>query len=295
MKYLLLNHTNKFEIAGNVISILAPLNFEEQSFYQVDIESTDLAGASIVVSITITIVDVYDVPDHVFFSTAPENVAINTTVIVHDEDANDNHTFKTVGRSQYFRVDHHGVVYTSVLLDFEHLSQLILNVVVTDNGNLNKIESIVIQLIDVYDVPDHVFFSTAPENVAINTTVIVHDEDANDNHTFKTVGRSQYFRVDHHGVVYTSVLLDFEHLSQLILNVVVTDNGNLNKIESIVIQLIDVNEAPYGIILSDYVVAENQPAGVSVATITVEDQDYNETFSCQLTQPLPSYFEVTHN
>ena len=209
-EYLLLNHIDKFYIVGNVISTLAPLNFEEQSLYLVDIESTDSAGASIVVSITITVVDVNDAPDHVFFSTAPlvaENVAINTTV----------------GR------------------------------------------------------------------------LVVHDEDTNDNHTFTTIGRSQYFTVDHHGVVYTSVLLDFEQLSQLTLDVVATDNGNLNKIESIVVQLMDVNEAPYGITLSDYVVAENQPAGVSVATITVEDQDYNETFSCQLTQPPPSYFEVTHN
>jgi len=206
-RYLLLNHTEKFNIEGDVISTLAVLNFEEKSLYQVDIESTDLAGASIVVVITITVVDTNDVPDHIFFSAAP----------------------------------------------------------------------------------------LVPENVAINTIVgrlIVHDEDANDSHTFTTVQRSQYFRIDHHGVVYTSVLLDFEQSSQLILDVVATDNGNLNKIENIVVQLIDVNEAPYGIILSDYDVVENQPAGVTVTTITVEDQDYNETFSCQLTQPPPFYFEI---
>ena len=40
-EYLLLNHTDKFTIAGNVISTLAVLNFEEQSLYQVDIESTE--------------------------------------------------------------------------------------------------------------------------------------------------------------------------------------------------------------------------------------------------------------
>ena len=209
-EYLLLNHTDKFTIAGNVISTLAALNFEEQSLYQVDIESTDSAGASIVVTITITVVDTNDAPDYIFFSTVP----------------------------------------------------------------------------------------LVPENVTINTTVgqlMVHDEDANDNHTFTTVGRSQYFRIDHRGIVYTSALFDFEQSSELVLDVVAIDNGNLNSIESLVVQVVDVNEAPYEIILSDYEVAENLPAGITVATITVEDQDYNETFSCQLIQPSPFFFKVIQN
>ena len=209
-EYLLLNYTDKFTIEGNVISTLVPLNFEEQSHYQVDIQSTDLAGASIIVSTTVTVVDANDAPDHIFFSTA----------------------------------------------------------------------------------------ILAPENVALNTTIgrlLVHDEDNNDTHTFTAVGSSPHFWIDQHGIVYTAMLFDFEQSSEIILDVVATDNGNLKHLESIVVQVIDVNEAPYDIHLSNYDATENQPVGILVATIAVKDQDRNETFTCQLTQPSPFYFEVTQN
>ena len=74
-----------------------------------------------------------------------------------------------------------------------------------------------------------------------------------------------------------------------------TDSGNLKSIKSLLIFVTDVNEAPYSIMLSSYQIPENQPANKIVATITVEDQDYNETFSCQLTQPSPFYFSLTAN
>ena len=208
--YNLYSYTDKFVITKNIISLVLPLNFEKQSLFQVEIESTDLAGASVTESHDITVIDVNDAPSDIFFVDAPtteENVPINTVI-----------------------------------------------------GRLN-----------------------------------VSDEDENDSHTFALVGRSEYCTVDEQGIVYTSGHLDYEQASELTINVVVTDSSNQKAFKSLVISVTDKNEAPYRIILSDDKIAENKPAGKTVSTIVVEDQDFNETFICQLIQRPPFYIEMINN
>ena len=200
------NLTDKFTITGNVISLLSPLNFEEQSTYQVEIKSTDLGGASITENHVINVVDVNDTPNYIFFVDAPviqEDAAINTML-----------------------------------------------------GRLN-----------------------------------VSDEDEEDSHTFAVVDQSDYLTVDQEGFVYN---LDYEG-AELTLDVMVTDGRNAKNFKSLEIFVTNVNEAPYRITLSDCIIPENIPAGRTAAKVIVEDQDFNETFFCQLSQSSPPYFKIVNN
>ncbi|MBE3117768.1 MAG: cadherin domain-containing protein, partial [Candidatus Atribacteria bacterium] len=84
--------------------------------------------------------------------------------------------------------------------------------------------------------------------------------------------------------VANSAALNFEAMPSFALTVQVTDNGTpaLSDTGTVTINLTNVNESPTDIALSSNSVAENQPVGTTVGSLSTTDPDAGNTFTYDL-------------
>ena len=303
---LLDNSNGLFGIEGLVLVVTGAVNFEQHSSHGITVECADKGQLVYTKVFNVNVLDINDAPTGIesnsgLFEVA-ENMPPSTRVAnldTIDEDVADNFTYIILDNTDKFSISENEL-QTLISLNFEEQSLYQVSIQSVDSGGESITMTVSIEVTDVNDAPSDIFFVTAPvvpEDVAINTTIgrlEVSDEDIADTHIFETSGVSDEFWVDGQGVVYTISTLDYEESPSLLLDVVAYDSGSLNRLETLTIIVRDVNEAPHDITLSTYKTAENQPADMVVATVTVVDQDYNETFHCQLTQPSPYYFEMVN-
>lgn len=122
------------------------------------------------------------------------------------------------------------------------------------------------------------------ENEPAGTTVgtlTATDPDVGDTVTYTLVtgvgdADNAAFAID--GTTLTSAeSFDFEAKSSYSVRVRATDAGGAFFEKSFTITVVDVNEAPSGITLSGTSVAENQPAGTVVGTLSATDPDAGQT------------------
>jgi autotransporter-associated beta strand protein len=89
------------------------------------------------------------------------------------------------------------------------------------------------------------------------------------------------FTIDADGL-RTNGALDFETRSQYSVRIRSTDADGLFTEDAFTITLTNVNDAPTDVTLSSSSVAENQPAGTAIGTLTSSDPDAGDTFSYTL-------------
>jgi len=295
-----------FVLDGLSLVVFGSLNYEREQLHTISLECADKGQLTYTKIFNITVINVNDAPtdlDSVGGFDVNENMPANTQfaeLTTTDEDYRDSFTYILHNHTNRFSIIGSEMT-TLVSLNFEEQTIYPVDIQSIDSRGASITVTHNIKVIDVNDAPSNIFFVTAPvvaENATINTTVGrlgVSDEDVGDSHTFATAGVSENFRVDEQGVIYTSAPLNFEDASILTVDVVATDVGGLNKIQTLTVAVSDINEAPYDIILSADETEENQPPGMFVAAINVEDQDFNESFQCQLIQSSPYYFEILVN
>jgi len=304
---LLDNSNGRFGMDGLTIRVAGDINYEEHSSHSITIECADKGQLVYTKVFSIAVMNTNDAPTDILSDTGRyevnENMPSSTRVAflnTIDEDQGDTFTYLILNGTNKFIISGNELL-TTTSLNYEEESSYQIFVQSIDFSGESVTVIVTIEVMDVNDAPSDVYFIIAPiipENATINTTVGrlgVNDEDSGDSHTFATSGISTTFRVDQQGIVYTIASLDFEESSELLLDVVAYDSGSLNKLKTVMITVSDVNEAPHDIMLSTYETAENQPAGIVVAMIAVEDQDFNDTFHCQLIQPPPYYFGIVEN
>ena len=301
---LLDNSNGRFAMNGLNLVVAGPINYEVRSSHGITMECADKGQLVYTKVFSITVVDTNDAPTGIESDNGryevDENMPSSTRVALLstiDEDRRDTFTYLVLNGTDKFTISGNQLLTTTSLnYEEESLYQVIIQSIDYIGESISVLVNI--QVMDVNDAPSDVYFIIAPivpENASVNTTVGrlgVDDEDTWDSHTFATSGTSSTFRVDQQGMVYTMTSMDFEVSPELLLDVVAYDSGNLNKLKTVTIIVSDVNEAPHDIMLSTYETAENQPADVVVAMVTIEDQDFNETFHCQLIQPAPFYFGI---
>ena len=304
---LLDNSNGRFAINELTLIVAGHINYEEVSSHTITVECADKGQLVYIKVFSINVMDANDAPTGIESESGryevDENMPPSTRVVTLstvDEDVADTFTYLVLNGTDKFTISGNELL-TTTLLNYEEESSYQIIIQSVDFRGESISEVVNIQVMDINDAPSDVYFiidPVVPENTSINTTIgrlSVDDEDIGDSHTFATSGTSSTFRVDQQGWVYTIALMDFEALPKLYLDVVAYDSGNLNKLKTVTIIVSDVNEPPHDIMLSVYETAENQPADAEVAMVTVEDQDFNETFHCQLIQPFPFYFQIVQN
>jgi murein DD-endopeptidase MepM/ murein hydrolase activator NlpD len=227
-----------------------------------------------------------------------ENVPIGTQVAAIstvDADIGDVHTYTLVsgtGSSDNAAFSISGSrLLTAVPLDFETKNSYSIRLRTTDNGGASFEKPFTITVIDVNDPPTSLSLSAATisENMPPDTTIGIFsttDQDHGDTHTYALVsgtGSSDNGLYSISGnTLKTKAAFDFESKPLHSIRVRVTDKGGLWFEQVFNIQIIDVNEAPSNITLSNSRVVEKMPVGTLVGLLSAVDPDASDSHTFSL-------------
>jgi hypothetical protein len=285
----------KFQIVAGVLQTAQSLDFEATPTLSVRIRTTDNGGLFFEKQFTITVTNVNEAPTDILLSNAgvAENQPAGTMVgslSDVDPDAGDSATFTLVAGAgstdnASFQISG-GTLQTNAVFDFETKSSYSIRVRVTDGGGLFFEKQFTISVTDVEEAPTDIVLTNASvaENLPVNTTVgslSAVDQDAGETYTFSLVagaGSTDNASFNISGSsLRTSASFDFETKSSYSVRVRVDDGRGGTFEKAFTITVTDANDAPTDIALSNASVAENQPSGTPVGTLSDTDQDVADT------------------
>lgn len=286
-----------FSIVGNQLYSEKVFQYELQQIYNIRIRVTDKDALTFDKALEINIIDENDPPVNLALSsnTIEENAAIGTQIgffTNEDPDLNETHVYQLVSGAgdqdnAFFEIDD-DILRNAVVFNYEdpnHGPEYSIRVRVTDKGGLYTEEEFQILVLDVNEPPTALLLDgqSIAENESIGSligTFSTQDEDINDTHTYSLVSGSasednQFFSIVD-DKLFSNVVFDYETKNQYSIRVRVSDKGGLFLDEIFEIQIIDVNEAPTTIFLSNTSIEENQPIGTLVGLFTNDDPDLDE-------------------
>ena len=307
----------RFELVGNELRVAdaSLIDFESATSHAINVRVTDAAGLFYNEAFTIDVTDVNEAPTSVALSSgtiaedAANGTVVGTLLNVMDQDVGDTHTFGLVddaaGRFQL--VGDELRVADTGLLDFESAANHAVTVRVTDAGGLSYDRTFTINLTDTNEAPTDVALSanSIAEDAASGTFIgkvqDVVDPDAGDAHTFSLVddagGRFTLVAADGSILrVDQGVGFDFETDQSHDITVRVTDSGGLFLDKDFTIDVIDVNEAPTGVVLSASTIAEDAATDTVVGTLGgIIDPDAGDTHTFSLVNDAGGRFKLVGN
>ncbi|MRT93835.1 cadherin domain-containing protein [Ancylomarina sp. 16SWW S1-10-2] len=176
-------------------------------------------------------------------------------------------------------------------LDFETTTTYTLSVTVGDGKNTSSVQTV---SINVTDINDELPVITASQTfnideVAVNNasvgTVLATDDDAGTTFSSWTItagNTNSVFAVNESTGAITiadNTNLDFETTTTYTLSVTVGDGENTSSVQTVSVNVTDINEAPTGIQLSTNTISENSVIGIEVGMLTASDVDANQSFT----------------
>jgi hypothetical protein len=218
----------------------------------------------------------------------PENIAVGSLVAelaTVDPDAGDTHTYSviyTADAAHFNLVDNK--IYTAMTFDRETQQNYYFWVRTTDSGGLQYDEMFVITVLNVNEPPTDMTITNLviPENIAVGSLVAelaTVDPDAGDTHTYSviyTADAAHFNLVDNK--IYTAMTFDRETQQNYYFWVRTTDSGGLQYDEMFIITVLDINETPSVLNLSNSSVAGGLPIGTYVGTFSSVDPDAGDSF-----------------
>ncbi len=284
------NDNQFFRIKNNQLISNDVFNFEEKKTYQIRVEATDKDGLSTSESFEINIEDVNDNPSDIQLSSnlLPENSIGSYNVAeltVLDSDLNDSHTFSISNSSknkQSFTIENNQLLAVKPF-NFEEVSEVELILKVVDNNGASFEKNITIQITDQNDAPtqlsatNNVIAENLPAGMVIGY-LNVTDEDREDRHTFKLINVDEvgeFIRISG-GQMILRKSLNFEEIKNLKLVVEASDKGQQTITQNILLEVIDQNDAPTNLVLSNNTIDENVEQKTLIGTLEVEDEDIND-------------------
>ncbi|XP_004397918.1 PREDICTED: protocadherin gamma-A6, partial [Odobenus rosmarus divergens] len=262
-------------VSTGEISTSANLDYEDSSFYELDVEARDRPGLLDRAKVLITILDVNDNVPEVVVTSGSRSVAESTppgTVIalfqVYDRDSGLNGLVTcSISRSLPFEleksVDNYYQLLTSTVLDREQVSLYNITITATDKGipPLSTETLIYLNVEDINDnppaFPQSSYSVYIPENNprgASIFSVTAHDPDSRENarvtyslseDTLQGASLSSYVSVNSDtGILYALHSFDYEQFRDLQLRVTAHDSGDppLSSNVSLSIFILDQND-----------------------------------------------------
>ncbi|WP_236344901.1 cadherin domain-containing protein [Paenibacillus plantiphilus] len=289
-----------FTISGSDLVTSTTLDFETQPSYSIRVRVTDSASNTFDKEFTISVTNVNEAPTDIDLSndSVSENAPIGTTVgtwSATDEDAGDTFTYSLVagaGSTDNASFSITGnELKTGIALDYETKTSYSIRVRVTDDDGLSFEKVFAIAVIDGNDVPTDILLSASSvaENMVSGTTVgtlSTVDSNTGDTFTYSLVTgagdtNNASFQISG-GTLQTNAIFDYESTNSYSIRVRATDNGGLIVEKQFTITILDGNDAPTDITLSNSTVNENVASSTAVGTFTSADIDAGETFTYSL-------------
>lgn len=301
--------SSTFSISNDNAIVVASssLDYETRANYSLRLVATDSRGlASKPVTVQVRVRDVNERPmfaNALFTFSVDENLPASTRLVpslqASDPDGGDTIMYSITtesstvvlnGAPSTFGVDpSSGQLYQIADgLDFETNANYRLQVKATDKSGLSTTATVVINVNDINEAP--VLQSQQirlPEDYALQSEVgnrlsllVADPEMAYEVFSYSILAGNDMglFRINPTSGLVTLVKpLDYETSTQHTLLVSVTDHGGLSAQAQLLVQVLDVNEAPV-VNTFNFTVSENLPQGTFVGTpINASDVDYGTT------------------
>ena len=293
------NNNNLFTLTGNQLRTNSVLNYEQQSVYFVYVQSNDGNGGVYVKQFQINVKDSNDAPTNITLSNASitENKPVGSyvgTLISTDPDESNTFSYSLVtglgstnNSSFFIRNDS---LFSATTLNYELTANLSIRVSTTDNSMASYQKVFSISVIDSNDLPTDVNLNitTVNENLPIGTlvgTLSTIDTDAGQTFTYSLVSglgstnNSQFSIIGNQ--LLTNSIFNYEVKNSYTIRVQTNDGNGGTFADTFNISILNTNDAPTNILLSNNVITENRPAGSVIGLLSTIDEDAN-TFTYQL-------------
>ncbi len=297
------DHT-AFTTVGNTLRTSRPLNFEEQSVFNIVIRSTDSGGNSTTMPFAIVVNNLEEAPINLELSnsTILENAPVGSLVgllSAVDPDLAGPVSFALVPNALdngQFLVSGNQLLTASVF-NFETKSSYQVRVRATDVAGQNVFRDFAISVTNLNEVPTQVILSSTEiaENATdlLVATLSTDDPDLNDPTVFALVSGSGSTDNGSFNIVGNQLFarssFDFETKSLYNVRIQATDSANNQANSAFVIRVLDRNDAPTGVVLSPSNLPENAGSNLVIGTLTAIDQDVSDTFSYTFATPTSDF------
>lgn len=288
----------KFAIAANGgIRAVAPVDFESQSSYSLRVKATDVGGLSVERAFTVAVVNQNDAPSSIALtaSSLNENAGPNAAVgsfSTVDQDGAGTFTYSLVsgaGADDNARFSVDGNALRALAsFDFETKNSYTIRVRSADTGGLFVEESFVITIVDVNEAPTSVTLTNSSilENAAANTVVgslSTTDVDAGDSFVYTLVAGvgstdNSSFAIVNNQLQSVSAF-DFEAKQSYSVRIRSTDRGGLTTESPFSIAVVDANELPANLQLSNSNLNENLPVDTLIGLLSAVDPDSGDSLT----------------
>uniref|UniRef100_G1Q9R6 Cadherin domain-containing protein n=1 Tax=Myotis lucifugus TaxID=59463 RepID=G1Q9R6_MYOLU len=307
-----------------------PLDREQQSSHLLVLTAVD-GGDPVRTGTTQIRIEVTDANDNapvfsqdVYRVSLPENLPPGTSVLkvtATDQDEGINaeitYSFKIPGDvGSTFTLDHQsGEIKSKNPIDFEISSSYTIIMEAKDGGGMATKCKIILEILDENDNAPEVVFTSVSSSITEDAepgTVIAlfktHDKDSGENGVICLIKEDVPFRIQSSANNYyklvTDGALDREQTPDYNITVTATDRGRppLSTKTHILLNVADTNDNPPAFSQAFYTayIAENNPRGASIISVTAHDPDYGE--NAQVTYslvedtvqgaPLSSYISI---
>ena len=244
-------------------------------------------------------------PSDIFLSnTSPvENQTFVGNLTATDPDIEDPLVYSVVagfGDAASFQVVGSNALHFVAAPNFEVKNQYSVKIRVTDSSDTFYEEAFTINVVNVNDAPTNILLSvnTINENSSINTvigTLSASDEDAGASHTFSIVGGDTNSFNINGNQLRSSEVFNHEVKASYSVTIRATDSGGLTYDKSLNISVLNVNETPTGIALSNNTISEYVAVNTVVGVLTTTDPDGSDTFTYSLVGGNTSLFNINGN
>ncbi len=299
----------KFSGSGNSRDVVfrSKPNHETRESYSFAVKVTDSGSLSNSSAIAVTVSDVNEAPDATGPSTftTKENSSnlVVGTYSVADPDAGDSHTWTLSGvQEDYFEFDDDNLELSfKKKANYEDRSTYSVTVTATDRGGLSDRVTTTVTVTDVNEAPTVTCPDTKsiPENGSSPWLVVeCSASDPEDDTLSWTLSNTHHSYFKFSGTGNTRHVRfranpNHEHRETYNVNVNVEDPDGLTDVESIVVTVMDVNEAPTVTGISSRSIPENGRPPWSIASYAASDPDDGDSITFDLSGNQEGYFKIT--
>ena len=319
-----------FILSDDTLKTTQTFNYETQANYEITIITTDIGNNTLEKTFTINVIDEQESPTSITLNndTVKENAAIGTLIGIlttededlinrgnADNDIIDRHTYTL---SDTLDEDNdapftlsNDTLKTTQTFNFENFTNYEVTIITTDLGGNALEKTFTINVIDEHEPPTAITLNNdtiVEENAAIGTLVGIlttEDEDlinrgnaANDiidRHTYTFSGDNDVPFTLSNDTLKTSQIFDFETKANYEVTITTTDLGDSTLEKTFTIEIIDVNDRPTMIFLSDNRIAENKNVGTEIGMLNTADQDANNTHTYTISGNDASVYQIMDN
>jgi mRNA-degrading endonuclease HigB of HigAB toxin-antitoxin module len=285
-----------FNISGNSLRTSAVFDYETKNSYAIRIRSTDAGGLYFEKAFTINVTNVNEAPTNISLSnnTVAENEPVNTvvgTLSTSDPDVGDTHTYTLVSGdgstdNASFNISGNSL-RTSAVFNYETKNSYTIRIRSTDAGGLYFEKAFTILVTGVNKPPiavDDAYQTDMNQALIVGAPGILandSDPDGDPLSAIIDIGTSNgTLNLSLNGAFTYTPNSGFSGVDQF--TYMANDGEFSSNIATVTITVVDTNQAPTNISLSNNTVAENAAVNTVVGTLSTSDPDVGDTHTYTL-------------